>query len=193
MLSFSLHITQLQNFHKTGLPLPPPPPPPPHWAIALRQIACEQRPFNLPRQVGKTRSLPLPDSIAWKIEGPLLAGYEAKETKLKRVGKFQSKAQDTLHAWYVAVLENSFSSKANLLVLFNKLLQLGHHTVLNKVVQHRESEGWIVLRSSGSNLYNRLFMSQARQTQHFAGRVKQVRSMRRGEEKNKGPVTSPLF
>ena len=38
-----------------------------------------------------------------------------------------------------------------------------------------------------TSLQNRRFMSQARRTPHFA------RSVRRGEEKNKAAVTSPLF
>ena len=38
-----------------------------------------------------------------------------------------------------------------------------------------------------TSLQNRRFMSQARRTRHFA------RSVRRGEEKNKAAVTSPLF
>ena len=38
-----------------------------------------------------------------------------------------------------------------------------------------------------SSLQNRRFMSQARRTRYFA------RSARRGEEKKKGPVASPLF
>ena len=38
-----------------------------------------------------------------------------------------------------------------------------------------------------TSLQNRRFMSQARRTRHFA------RGVRRGEEKNKAAVTSPLF
>ena len=38
-----------------------------------------------------------------------------------------------------------------------------------------------------TSLQNRCFMSQARKTRHFG------RSVRRGEEKNKAAVTSPLF
>ena len=38
-----------------------------------------------------------------------------------------------------------------------------------------------------TSLQNRRFTSQARRTRHFA------RSVRRGEEKNKAAVTSPLF
>ena len=46
---------------------------------------------------------------------------------------------------------------------------------------------------SVSSLQNRRFMSQARRTRYLALSAKWVRSMRRGEEKNKAYVTSPLF
>ena len=44
-----------------------------------------------------------------------------------------------------------------------------------------------------SSLHNRRFMSQARRTRHFERSAKRAQSARRGEEKNKAPVTSPFF
>ena len=44
-----------------------------------------------------------------------------------------------------------------------------------------------------SSLHNRRFMSQARRTRHFERSAKRTQSARRGEEKNKAPVTSPFF
>ena len=43
------------------------------------------------------------------------------------------------------------------------------------------------------SLHDRRFMSQARRTRYFAQSAIRARSARRGEEKNKAPVRSPLF
>ena len=47
--------------------------------------------------------------------------------------------------------------------------------------------------SSKYSLHDRRFMSQAGRTRYFARSATRARSARRGEEKNKAPVRSPLF
>ena len=47
--------------------------------------------------------------------------------------------------------------------------------------------------SPRNSLHDRRFMSQAGQTRYFARSTTRARSARRGKEKNKAPVRSPLF
>ena len=44
-----------------------------------------------------------------------------------------------------------------------------------------------------NSLHNRRFMSQARRTRHIERSAKRAQYARRGEEKNRAPVTSPFF
>ena len=49
------------------------------------------------------------------------------------------------------------------------------------------------LRLGGTSLHDRRFISQAGRTRYFARSATWARSARRGEEKNKAPVRSPLL
>ena len=48
-------------------------------------------------------------------------------------------------------------------------------------------------KAESVSLHDRRFMSQAGQTRYFARSTTRARSARRGKEKNKAPVRSPLF
>ena len=67
----------------------------------------------------------------------------------------------------------------------------GHRYILAQV-----SWAWRLTRThtlSFYSLHDRRFMSQAGRTRYFARSATRARSARRGEEKNKAPVRSPLF
>ena len=59
----------------------------------------------------------------------------------------------------------------------------------NEILVFYEISFWFHVHS----LHDRRFMSQAGRTRYFARSAIRARSARRGEEKNKAPVRSPLF
>ena len=89
-----------------------------------------------------------------------------------------------------------FKSKTTALhvnMLLSKLLWLPLHDYDLKPPKAKFYGEREQTRKNFPSLHNRRFISQARQTRNFAWTAKRVRSARRGEEKNKALVTSPLF